>query len=239
MSTRRTPLYQQAKAYVISHITSGKWQPNQRILSEHELARMFRISRMTANRAMTELTKEGYVTRLIGAGTFVLNRKPRGNLLEVRNIADEIVARGHRHHAEVIAHESVTASQDLARSFNAAPGALLYHSLVVHLEDDEPIQMEDRYVSARVVPGYLGIDLTRCTANQYLRKAAPLAQAEHVVCAMLPSRRIARLLKMRHGEPCLLLRRRTWSNGTVASIAHLYYPGSRYDLIGRFRPEPA
>lgn len=230
------PLYQRAKGYIISQIASGRWQPNQLILSEHELARMFRVSRMTANRAMAELASEGYIKRLTGVGSFVANRKPHGHLLEIHNIADEIAERGHRHGAMVIVHESVRASNDLAKDFDASPGALLYHSLVVHLENDEPIQVEDRYVSPKLVPSYLSVDLTQRTANQYLQEVAPLAEAEHVVSAMIPSRRIAKLLDMHAGEPCLLLRRRTWTEGSVASIAHLYHPGSRYDLMGRFRP---
>jgi GntR family histidine utilization transcriptional repressor len=79
-------------------------------------------------------------------------------------------------------------------------------------------------------------DLKLRTASEYLLEMVPLGQAEHMVSATLPTPRIARLLKMSPGEPCLLLHRRTWSKGTVASIADLYHPGSRYDLVGRFKP---
>lgn len=35
-------------------------------------------------------------------------------------------------------------------------------------------------------------------------------------------------------EPCLLIRRRTWSNKQLVSSARLIYPGSRYFLEGKF-----
>lgn len=230
------PLYRQAKQHIISHIASGKWRPNQKILSEHELARRFNISRMTANRAMAELASEGYIVRVTGVGSFVATQKPHGHLLEIRNIADEIAERGHQHDSTVLAHERVSASEDLARDFGVPSGAQLFHSLVVHLENGVPIQVEDRYVNPKLAPEYLAVDLSKSTANQYLTEVAPLATAEHVVSAVVPTRRIAKLLKMTGTEPCLLLHRRTWSEGRVASIVDLHHPGSRYDLVGRFAP---
>jgi GntR family transcriptional regulator, histidine utilization repressor len=41
---------------------------------------------------------------------------------------------------------------------------------------------------------------------------------------------------MKRDEPCLVVIRRTWSAGQIASVAHLHHPGSRYELSGRFRP---
>jgi GntR family histidine utilization transcriptional repressor len=35
-------------------------------------------------------------------------------------------------------------------------------------------------------------------------------------------------------EPCLVLHRRTWSQGVVASVANLWHPGSRYRFTGHF-----
>lgn len=230
------PLYQRAKAHIVSQIASGKWRPNARIMSEHELAGMFGISRMTANRAMTELASEGHVVRIAGVGTFVAAEKPHGHLLEIRNIADEIVTRGHEHQARVVVHESVPAPPTLAVEFGLRARDPMFHSVVVHMENGKPIQVEDRYVNPKSAPGYLRVDLTRRTANEYLTEVAPLAIAEHVVSAVTPSREIARLLQMKAGEPALLLHRRTWSQRSVASTADLYHPGTRYSLAGRFRP---
>lgn len=230
------PLYLQAKQHIISNIAAGKWQPDDKILSEHELAQRFGISRMTANRAMAELASEGYIVRVTGVGSFVARQKPHGHLLEIHNIADEIAERGHIHKAVVVAHGAAKATAELANDFGITSGAPLFHSLVVHHENGEPIQVEDRYVNPRLGKGFLELDLTQQTAYEYLMRVAPLASAEHTVSAVLPSRKVAKLLKMQPGEPCLLLHRRTWSNSGVASTADLYHPGSRYDLVGRYDP---
>lgn len=72
------------------------------IPSENQLVNELGMSRMTINRALRELTSEGYLERTSGVGTFIAERKPHSNLLQIANIADEIISRGHRYHCEVL-----------------------------------------------------------------------------------------------------------------------------------------
>jgi GntR family histidine utilization transcriptional repressor len=82
----------------------------------------------------------------------------------------------------------------------------------------------------------LQVDFARTTPHDYLIKVAPLQAAEHLLRAEMPDDRTRNLLVMNHDEPCLVVIRRTWSAGEIASVARLYYPGSRYEMSGRFRP---
>ena len=54
--------------------------------------------------------------------------------------------------AEIVSLERVRAGADLAEEFGVAPRSELYHSLIVHFENDQPVQLEDRYVSPRSRP---------------------------------------------------------------------------------------
>lgn len=234
--TAATPRYQRVKDHLLDRIARGHWRAGDRVPSENELTRQLGVSRMTANRAVRELAADGYLVRVSGVGTFVADRTPHGHLVEVRNIAQEIRDRGHRHRARVIAHQQVPATKSLAREMSLAPGTPVFHSRVVHLENDLPIQVEDRHVNPAIAPDYLDLDLGRRTAYEHLMEVAPLQEAEHVVRAILPVKHIARLLDMAPREPCLLLHRRTWTDGRVASIVDLYHPGTRYELSDRFKP---
>lgn len=53
----------------------AQMQPGERIPNELHLAEFFGVSRMTVNKVITELAKEGYLTRGRGKGSFV-SRKP-------------------------------------------------------------------------------------------------------------------------------------------------------------------
>ena len=235
-STAAQPLYLKVKRHILDNISSGKWAASSRVPSENDIVKAFGVSRMTANRALRELRDEGVLVRIAGVGSFVADRQAHAHPLEIRSIAEEIRQRGHVHTAEIVTLERVRAVAELAEDFGIPPRSELYCSVIVHFENDRPVQLEDRYVLPRLAPDYLKVDFTKTTPYDYLTKVAPLQEAEHILRAVMPDERTRKLLAMKRDEPCLLMIRRTWAAGHIASVARLYYPGSRYELSGRFRP---
>ena len=59
MKKTASPLYRQVKDFIIQQIRAGVWEPESRIPSEHEMVSTMGVSRMTAHRALRELTEEG------------------------------------------------------------------------------------------------------------------------------------------------------------------------------------
>lgn len=228
--------YQRVKNHICERIERGEWQQGHRIPSEHELVRDLGVSRMTANRAVRELAAEGYLTRVQGVGTFVAEVRAQSEIVRIRNIGEEIAERGHRHGIDLRELTTVKATAAIAEIFGLAPGAPVFHSLVVHSENDIPIQIEDRYVNPAVVPDYLAIDFTRRTTNEYLVEVAPVSEVRHVIEAVAPDKRMCRLLRIAEGEPCLQLFRQVWSGGIPASCAWLTHPGSRFRMTAQFVP---
>jgi GntR family histidine utilization transcriptional repressor len=229
------PRYSQIKRMISAQIQSGTWRPGDRIASEAELVRDLGVSRMTINRALRELTLEGQLVRVQGVGTFVAESKAESALFEVRNIAEEIRARGSRHEAKTVLLCREAVSDGIARNFNMKPGDEIYHSILLHLENDIPMQLEDRFVDPRLAKDYLIQDFSNITPYVYLSEVAPISEAEHVIEAVLPRPHARKLLKIPGKEPCICLQRRTWSDGKLVSLAYLVYPGSRYRLSGRFK----
>ncbi len=234
LSDTPAPLYAQVKQMIVQQIQSGTWPAHHRVPSESELVEELGFSRMTINRALRELTAEGLLLRMQGVGTFVAEPKGRSALFSVNNIADEIAARGHRHHCKVIRLAEELANSERALALDLRSGQRVFHSLIVHYENGVPIQLEDRYVNAAVAPEYLKQDFTVQTPYAYLSRVAPLTEGEHVVEAVLAEAEECRLLQIEHNEPCLLIRRRTWSGNQAVTSARLIHPGSRHRLEGRF-----
>ncbi len=230
-----TARYLQVKQFILRQISGGRLRAGQRVPSENELVRELDVARMTANRALRELASDGVLVRVAGVGTFVAEPRVQSNPLEVRGIADEIRSRGHEHAMKIVTLGAVSASREIAERCGVAPGSKLDHSVLVHFESDLPLQVEDRYVNPTVVPDYLRNDFSRVTPHDFLMQAAPLQRAEHTVRAISPDARMRRLLKLDATDACLLIRRRTWTDGQIASIADLYHPGARYELTGAFQ----
>jgi GntR family histidine utilization transcriptional repressor len=190
---------------------------------------------MTANRALNELTAGGFLARVPGVGTFVKEPRARSSLLELRNIAEEIGARGHTHSAEIEAADRVMASAALAEEFEMGASELLYHLVLVHKDNGVPVELEERYVNPALAPRFLDQDFTRVMPTGYLLDAIPVDELEHTVEALMPSPAQRRLLDVARDVPCLALHRRSWSGGQVVTVATLLYPGNRYALHSRYR----
>jgi GntR family transcriptional regulator, histidine utilization repressor len=228
-----SPLYARVKQAIVQKIRSGHWLPNSKLPSESELLNLLGVSRMTINRALRELTIEGLLVRMQGVGTFVAEPKGHAALFEIHNIAEEIAARGHAHRCEVITLEELPAKSSLVLPFALDGVSRMFHSLVVHYENEVPVQIEERFVNAAIAPEYLQQDFTKITPYAYLIQLAPLTEGEHVVEAIHAKSAECRLLQIKRNEACLLIRRRTWSAKGQVGSARLVYPGSRYRLEGK------
>jgi len=221
------PAYLRIKRWVVEHIGHRRLQRGDQVPSESELVRMFGVSRMTAHRALRELTAEQVLRRVQGLGTFVAEPKVASTVVAIRSIQAEIESRGHRYSSEVLKLEKTRLGEsDVPLAL--PDGAPLFHALVLHKENGIPLQLEDRYVNPEIAPDFLKQDFSMVVPGDYLVSVSPIWRAEHSIEAVMPNRQVARLLKLKADEPCLVLIRHTWSGNLPATFARLFHPGSRY-----------
>lgn len=229
------PRYAAIKSHIRDRIEGGDWPPHTRVPSENQLAEEFQVSRMTARRALSELTDEGVLVRSQGLGTFVAEPRPAGSLLEIRNIADEVSARGHSYSSRILCLEEAAASAAVARALGMAETTPVFHSRIVHCDNDVPIQWEERFTNPALAPQYLQQDFSVSTPNAYLSAVAPLTEVDTTVEAIAADEEIARALEIASGDACLQIWRRTMSSAGVVSFARLVHPGNRYRLGAQLR----
>ncbi len=228
------PIYRQIKNQIASRIHGGDWPPGQKLPSENELVAALGVSRMTINRALRELTQEGLIERVHGLGSFVAEAPRHASLIELQDIALEIEGRGRRHRSRVLQLDTIPAPGEVAAAMQLETGASLFLLRAVHYQDEEPIQFEQRYVNAALMPGFVQQDFSRITATAYLLEQFKPDEMEHRVRAILPDRECRELLAMTANQPCLRLLRRTWKGGEVVTWVTLTYPGDRYELGARY-----
>lgn len=231
---RSSPRYAAIKQSISDAVRDGRLRPGDRIPSEAELVDRFGVSRMTANRALRELQASGVIVRRAGIGSFIAEQRPIGQMIEIRNIAEEIRDRGHVYRARVIQNSAERANAETAPMLEVPIGTRLFHSIIVHHEAEFPIQLEERFVLASIAPGYGDMNFTDSTPNEYLTRIAPLERVEHRVSATMPDERTRTMLGLEAGEPVLRMTRRTWSRSRLVSHAWLTHPGSRFELSAAF-----
>ena len=228
--------YARVKQFLKRELAQGRWPPGALMPSEADLVAKFGVSRMTVNRALRELQNEGLVSRAQGVGTFAAPLHRVSSTLTIRDLHEEIVARGHDHRADVHVAREEPAGEALAERLGVPAGAPVFHTLIVHHENGVPLQCEDRYVNPACAPGYLDIDFTRITPTHYLLEVAPLWEAQYAIEASAPTAQEASLLGIRRHDACLVVVRRTVSKGVPITLARLVHPGARYQIDGAFKP---
>lgn len=226
------PIYLQIKNFVLEKILSGEWREGYLMPTELALCEQFSVSRMTVNRALRELSNDGLLIRIKGSGTYVAKPKYQSTLIEIRSIAQDIRERGHIHSSQVLSVESLTATADQAKAYDIPKDSPLFRSIIVHLENENPIQYEDRLVDASIAPDYLKQDWRFITPNEYLTRVAPLPKGFYTIEMQLPTAKIAQALHMELQQPCLLMSRTTSSGGRFTSFARMWHPGDRYKFSG-------
>lgn len=235
-TTAALPVYIRIKEYLKHGLSVGQWSPGDRMPSESALMERFQVSRMTVNRALRELQAEGHVEGVRGIGTFAAHPQLRSSTLTIRDIREEVLSRGHRYRAQVVFVLSEQATTHIAKRLGLREHDLVYHSMVIHYDDDIPIELEDRFVSPLAVPHYVRVDFTVKTPTEYLLAVAPTWEAEYTIEAAMPTQKEASLLKLDPCDSCLILTRWTKSRGIPVTWVRLVHPGAIYQLVGQFRP---
>ena len=224
------PKYHTIKQYLFNEIASGRWPEHHQVPSENQLCGQFNVSRMTARRALQELTDEGILIRTKGLGSFVAPFTNQGSVLTLDCIATDIERRGMRHSTELITLEQRLSNAKVSVALNLPLESKVFFAALIHYQDETPVQLEARYVNARLVPGFIKQDFNQKTPHDYLAHTLPLTQADHVIEAVLADRQTLRYLKLLAPQACLQITRRSWTSLGIVSFAQFTSPGHYYRI---------
>ena len=203
--TKKESRYSLVKSYILDGISQGSWSAGERVPSENELVDLCNVSRMTARRALQELLVEGTLIRIKGKGSFVAEEKQQSSLLQIRSIAAEIKEQGFEHHAEMLQCGKELASAITIKNLLLNEDEYCGHSSILHLQNEHPIQLEERWVNLKLIPDYTEQNFNQITPSEYLTSIAPVTEAEHSVEAIIGSESVRRLLDVDSDEAILLL----------------------------------
>jgi len=232
----KLPPYARIKAALKHALARADYAPGTQLPSESALVAEFGVSRMTVGRALNELAAEGLIERVQGVGSFASALDRVSSTLTLRDLQEEIAARGHTHTAEVKLLRAEVAKPALAKAFGLESGRTLFHSVILHLEAGRALQLEDRWVNPAEAPDYLHQDFAQITPTHYLFGATALWRARYAIEAVRPSAQEARWLGVETEAACLLITRETFSRSGMITRARLLHPGDRYAIEGEFSP---
>ncbi len=213
------PRYAQIKGYIKAQLESGQWQIGQRIPSETQLSKQFAVSRMTARRAVQELADEGLLERSVGAGTFVTQPPSQSWVVELPDYSRLFSFSNPEYSNRIVTLETIAAPRDIAALLGLQESESIYRSVVVHSSGSAPLQWEECFVSAALVPAYLKQKYQKVSPQTYIDWVIAPSRIEHQLQAVIADAAVAGALGLAPLSPCIKITRRSWSQDRVISVS--------------------
>jgi len=231
------PAYQRIQSTIRRRIDAGHLRPGDAVASERDLARIHRVSLMTARNALAFLEREGVVERRRGVGTFVTTPKIHFNKL--KSYTEQMAGRSLKAGSKVLFAKVIDDEQEATARLSLPP-----NSSVVKLERlrhaaGEPFALETCYLSAAEFPDLLSAPLGRDSLFTVLERKykVEISYADEEIDATAADSRTAELLNIPRREPLLRIRQLIYSSKGKAFLYVLgFYRSDRHNLaIRRFR----
>lgn len=234
-----TPIYLQLKRLIEHQVSSGGLRPHTRIPSERELSEQFEISRMTARRALLELTREGRIYTSIGKGTFVAEPKISQSLQALTSFSEDMRARGLRPTAKLLRRAQLPADNEVARGLRLPAETPVLAIERLRLVDAEPMALERAHFAFPRMEELLHSDLDG-SLYELLRERFQLIPVEAIqeFEARLATPSEQELLRIGAGAPVLTITRTTFdTSGRPFEFVLSVYRADRYRFVARLLRE--
>lgn len=154
-----TPLHHQIKVAVLQGIEQGWLRPGSQLPRERRLAEALGVSLAPVRQAMVDLTKEGYVDRTRGKGTFVRERKLVEKIQILGSFHDSMRQQGLDPRVTVLASEVEAAPDHVADALKLRGRREAWCLRRLAVLDDVPVALLAAWLPARYLQGMAGLDL--------------------------------------------------------------------------------
>lgn len=201
--------YQAVKESFLNYIDNNNYQIGDRLPSEHELARILRVSRVTLREAIRQLRENGLLYSKRGSGTYLSgNVKQIVGTLDVNNgLTKMITQAGFRPGVAELETELIHAPQWLADKLRVKKGSGIVVLKRVRTANDKPVVYSLDHLSPRLATICLSVnekimslfDMIDCSG---ITMGNSFAELSPECC----SKHLAEKLSYTEGGPLLVLK---------------------------------
>jgi GntR family transcriptional regulator len=229
-----TPAYRRIQGAILKRIEAGELRPGDAVGSERQLAKVHKVSPMTARHALSVLTRDGVVERRPGAGTFVA--PPRIHFNRLTSFTEQMASRSLPARSKVLACRVIRGEHEVAARLGLPAESPLVKLERVRQGTDEPVALETCYLAARDFGDLVDAGMERASLFGFLERkhGLTLAHADEQIDATAADPRSARLLGIPLGHPLLRIRQVIYSTqGNPALYVLGLYRSERHTLLIR------
>lgn len=227
----KLPKYIEIRDYIIEQILSGELKVGSQIPTEKQLCEQFKTSRMTVNKAIVRLCENGYIQRIAGKGSFVINAHVSKNTIAERcSFTEDMKSIGLTAGSKLLEYKVIRGKENpaVAEKLELGPDDFIHYFVRLRTGNDNPMAISYTYLSAKVVPA-LDISILESSLYSYLEKLG--LHRKGIIAefsATLPTAEQKKLLKIEHEALFRNTHITYLTDGRPFEFIHTYYIGTKY-----------
>ncbi|HET7649179.1 MAG TPA: GntR family transcriptional regulator [Gammaproteobacteria bacterium] len=210
LADQRLPRYQRVYDDLASRIANGEWKPGEAIATELELVDTYGVAVGTVRKAIDALVSEGVLERFQGRGTFIKRASFDTSLFRFFRLENAL---GERRVPEsrILRQEILEAPSAVSAALKLKPGRKVIRISRLRLFDNKPLLAEEIWLPLHKFKRLMTLDLNQAGNLLYPAYEAYCGQivawAEETLTAEPVSAMHARLLRIKAGEPVMVIER--------------------------------
>jgi len=244
---KNIPKYKVVENYIINLIKSEELKSGDQIDTEKQLSDRFKFSPLTINKAIVNLSNQGYIKRIQGKGSFVTSTVITRNSSKANTFKDDMIAQGIKPGSKLICYNLIHASKfpKVAQQLQLDDDDLVHYFERIRTGDGIPHAIVYSYIPAKYVPSLdvLVLSQSDFSLKHYLQSIGiEGAGSSAILSAALPSE--DQLEKLNINDCALLKNAHTYydKNRVPYNYNETYYISSRYQytiLLGNMLEQDA
>ena len=224
LETRRS--WTEVRDEIRARILSRTYAPGDKLPRDQDLALELGCARTTVHRAMQDLSAAGLVERRRKGGTHVRTDPVTRATFEIPITRREVEQRGSKYDYQLISRRIEDSPLPVMARFGIQNPVAMLHVKALHLADNRPYILEDRWIDTRSTPDILDVDLSRESANEWLVRQKPYSRIDVRFYAVNAEGETAANLAAPIGSALLVLERTTWiGDEPITSVQAVAAPG--------------
>lgn len=223
-----TDVRDEIRARILNRI----YEPGDKLPRDEDIAIELGCARTTVHRAMQDLSLAGLVERKRKGGTHVRIDPVTRATFDIPITRREVEHSGAKYSHQLISRDLEDTPIEIMARFGIRRAARVLHVKALHLADNRPYILEDRWIDTTSTPEILNVDLTQESANEWLVRHKPYSRIEVRFSAMNAEGETATHLSTPVGSALFVIERTTWiGSAPITTVQAVATPG--YQLLAK------
>lgn len=230
---KKMPLYLTIVQDIMEMIQNGSLRSGEQLMTEAQLCEKYQVSRMTANKALSALVAQGYISRTAGKGSFVLEPKVTKDIgsSNISSFSRDMASVGKKPGAILVEYRVMRAEEAplAAERLQLAENELIHYIFRIRTSNDIRIALSHTYIPCKYLPA-LDVTILEGSLYEYLDQTYQIHPRvlDYNFSAILSNKKQQELLQT---EACALLKSihtSTIEPDIFFEFTETYYVGNRY-----------